>query len=96
MSDGVVEAVTGSLILAPNPCTTEPCLPGMTLAIQSDGRRLFLSSSGAFRTTTTAWAEAEIEPGAVVTVRGVVREGRDVAGRPYLAIEVSSLAPAEV
>jgi hypothetical protein len=59
-------------------------------------RRLFLTSSGAFRITTTAWAEAEIEPGAVVTVRGVVRERHDMAGRPYLAIEVSSLAPAEV
>ena len=95
VSDGVVVAITGSLILAPNPCTTEPCLPGMALAIHSDGRLLFLTSSGAFRTTTTAWAEAEIEPGAVVTVRGVVRERRDVAGRPYLTIEVSSLALAE-
>lgn len=96
MSDEGVEAVTGLLVLAPNPCTTTPCLPGMALAIQSEGRLIFLTSSGVFRTTTTAWAEADIEPGSVVSVRGVAQARSDVAGRPYLAIEVSWLALAEV
>jgi hypothetical protein len=89
------ETVTGSLILAPNPCTTEPCLPGLAYAIDADGRRVFVTTDGALRMHGHHWVEAELEPGSRVAGRGIVKERRDISGRPYLAIEVSSLAPAE-
>lgn len=93
--DEAAETVTGSLILAPNPCTTEPCLPGLAYAIEADGRHLFVTTDGALRMQGHRWAEADLEPGSRVAAHGIVRARQDIAGRPYLAIEVSSLSPAE-
>jgi len=95
VADEAAETVIGSLILTPNPCTTEPCLPGLAYAIDADGRRLFVTTDGALRMQGHHWAEAEPEPGSRVAAHGIVRARRDIAGRPYLAIEVSSLSPAE-
>jgi hypothetical protein len=95
VADEAAEQVTGLLILAPNPCTTEPCLPGLAYAIDADGRHLFVTTDGALRMQGHRWAEADLEPGSRVAAHGIVRERRDMAGRPYLEIEVSSLSPAE-
>ena len=95
MPDQAAETVTGSLTLAPNPCTTEPCLPGLAYAIDADGRLMFMTTDEALRMHGGEWLDVRLGPGSQVTVRGIVRERRDIVGRPYLAIEVTSVAPAE-
>jgi hypothetical protein len=93
MTDDVLTTITGKYMFLPNPCTTEPCLPGMAYALESSGQCFFLTMAG-------QWSDKVIERegwvpkmGDTVTVAGRVMQRRDVRGEPFLTIEVESLMP---
>lgn len=86
--------ITGTYVFLPNPCTTEPCLPGMAYAVRS-------ATQCAFLTTQGRWSDPETERqgwmprvGDTVTVVGRVAQRTDVRGQPFLTIEAESLRPA--
>jgi hypothetical protein len=84
--------ITGEYVLAPNPCTTFPCLPGMVYAVLSDEKYYYITLN-----QSLLWAEGEQiswkgytpKAGDRVTVIGEIEEKRDIKGKNFLQIEVT-------
>ena len=95
-------AHTGRLALVPNPCTTDPCLPGLAVALEQPGTPLLLARQGQWLTeadTPPGWSPAlglrlGDALGRVVTVTGAVSDRSDRLGAPYRLLEVVALSPA--
>lgn len=81
----------GPLVLAPNPCTTEPCLPGMALAIDVGGELCFVTHQGSWQADTGALGHPGLTVGQVVVANGTMKEITDVRGKVFRAIEVNSI-----
>ena len=93
IDDEVAMTITGKYVLLPNPCMTEPCLPGMAYALQASGREYFLTAAGRWSDRTVAWNGWTPDVGDTVTATGRVARRTDVRGNAFLTIEVESLAP---
>ena len=86
--------ITGEYVLAPNPCTTFPCLPGMVYSVLSDGKYYYITVN-----QSLLWAEGEkiswngYTPKVRdrVTVVGEMVEKRDIKGKNFFQIEVTKL-----
>jgi uncharacterized protein YdeI (BOF family) len=86
--------VTGECVLAPNPCTTFPCLPGMVYAVLSDGKYYYMTVD-----QSLLWAEGEqmswkgctLKVGDRVNVVGEMDEKLDINGKHFYQIEVKKL-----
>ncbi len=87
--------LTGQYAFIGNPCTTEPCLPGMAYAVQVAGTDYFITVEDRWFSENRAWEDYSPEVGDWVTVSGTLREKVDVFGKPYYTIEVLSLKPAK-
>lgn len=92
--DDSPQTITGTYVFLPNPCTTEPCLPGMAYAVRSATQCVFLTIAGRWSDTAVAWQGWTPQMGDTITVVGRVAQRTDVRGQPFLTIEVESLAPA--
>jgi hypothetical protein len=91
--DEATMTITGKYVFLPNPCATEPCLPGMAYAVESSEQFFFLTMAG-------RWSDKPIERvgwapelGDTVTVVGCVTQRRDIRGEPFHTIEVEALIP---
>jgi len=90
--DQAPKAITGTLALLPNPCTTKPCLPGMALAvIANDGVQYFLTKDGGFYMQDSGESKQMPAPGDRVVARGDVQEKLDITGHKFTTIEVTTL-----
>ncbi len=78
----------GTLVLVPNPCTTEPCLPGMALALDADGELLVLTQRGGWLPAGVSLPGRAPALGQRLRVRGELRQGRDIHGDPFLQLEL--------
>jgi hypothetical protein len=87
--------ITGRYVMVGNPCTTDPCLPGVIYAVGSDGTLYHLTVDGAWLWQPHIWDGYTPETGDLVTVTGYVTEAVDINGGTYLDLEVPSLVPAE-
>lgn len=81
----------GPLVLAPNPCVTRPCLPGMALAISVGGELCFITRQGALQFDTSALGSPGLTVGHVVVANGTMSEISDVHGEVFPAIEITSI-----
>ena len=86
-------AITGRYTLVPNPCTTEPCLPGMAYAVEAAGQCYFLTIAGRWSDQARSWKDWTPVPGDTVTVIGQVTRRSDIYGNPFLTVEADSLIP---
>lgn len=93
--DGEPQTITGTYVFVPNPCTTEPCLPGMAYAVRSATQCVFLTAGGRWLDTALEWQGWTPQVGAAVTVAGKVTQRTDVRGQPFLTMEVETLTPAQ-
>jgi hypothetical protein len=82
--------VRGRIGLLPNPCTTQPCLPGLALAIEGPAGRHFLTRGRAWVTDPGALAP-DLAPGDEVVVTGVEARRTDVHGQPFRTLDVESV-----
>ena len=87
------EAITGELRFVANPCTTEPCLPGMTFALLSAGETYYLTRAGAWVGETPEWEGYALTPGDRVTVTGDTTEKRDSHGAVFLELDAEAIRP---
>lgn len=86
--------LTGEYVLAPNPCTTFPCLPGVVYSVLSDGKYYYITVN-----QSLLWAEGEQiswkgyrpKAGDRVKVVGEIEEKRDINGKHFYQIEVKKL-----
>lgn len=84
--------VQGLLVLLPNPCTTQPCLPGLALAVRGDARDgqrglWYLQRGGGF-VTDPAEIPGRPQLGIPLRISGTLRPGRDVHGEVYQTLQV--------
>jgi hypothetical protein len=89
-----LSTTTGRYTYSGNPCTTDPCLPGMAYAVLVDEKPYYLTANGHFFIENRSWADYTPEPGDLVTVTGYLENKKDVFGKPFCTIEVISLRPA--
>jgi hypothetical protein len=84
--------LTGKLDLVPNPCTTQPCLPGLAFAVIVDDRvPYFLTRDGRFLMQNAADL---LSPGESVVAVGHVSDQKDVNNNAFKTLEFTSLTRA--
>ena len=83
--------VRGPLVLAPSPCTTRPCLPGMALAVDAGGELCFITRQGAVLFGTSALGSPGLAIGQAVVANGTMSEIPDVRGEVFRALEITSI-----
>ena len=86
--------IMGKYSCIPNPCDTDPCLPGVVWAvIDKDDTCFHLTMDGQWLwgCEETSWNECTPKDGDTVIVVGEVSEHMDTRGRSYYNIEVDSL-----
>lgn len=94
--DKTLTTLTGQYCLVGNPCTTEPCLPGMASAILAGGVYYFLRAHDRWISENSGdWDDYRPRAHDRVTVIGYTQKRKDVFGNPFYAIDVVSLKPAE-
>lgn len=93
MSGGVPAAdrVEGALVLVPNPCTTQPCLPGMALAVDTGDGPCFLTRQGTWLMDPGALGPPPVAIGDLVRVTGSVNQAVDVRGEAFRTVELGSV-----
>ena len=89
--DSPVITAQGPLVLAPNPCTTQPCLPGMALAIDVGNELCFITCQGSWQADISALGTPGLTVGQVVVAKGTRNDITDVRGEVFHAIEVNSI-----
>ena len=90
---GKKETLTGVYSYVANPCTTEPCLPGMVYAIMVDNECYYLTVNGHFFSENRSWKDYMPKPNEIVTVEGFLQERMDVFGDTYRIIKVLLVKP---
>ena len=78
-----------------NPCTTDPCLPGMAYAVLVKDKYYFLTVEDRWFSENRSWEGYMPGPGDPVIITGYLRKKIDVFGKPFNTIEVVSLQPAK-
>ncbi len=84
---------SGVLQLIPNPCLSEPCLPGQVYALQSNGISYILTVDGNWYPGTSAflWKDQQIQSGSKLMVNGILTKSIDLKKREYWLLEIESL-----
>lgn len=86
-----MDRVEGALVLTPNPCTTQPCLPGMALAVDTGDGPCFLTRKGTWLMDPSTLGPAAVAIGDMVRVTGSVNQAVDVRGEAFRMVEVDSV-----
>lgn len=89
-----VTIITGKYVLAPNPCTTLPCLPGMVYAVLVDDKYYYLTVNQSLlwvEWEQKSWEGYTPKAGDHVTVVGKIDEKRDIKGEIFYQLEVEIL-----
>jgi hypothetical protein len=93
--DESLSAITGRYSYIGNPCTTEPCLPGMAYAVVANDKYYYITIEDHWLSENRSWDGYMPELDDLVTVAGYLGEKKDVFGKPFYTIEVVSLQPAK-
>ena len=86
-----IETITGFYCYIENPCTTDPCLPGMACAVKVKEKYYYLTVNDLWFSENRSWAKYIPKLNDLVTVDGFVREKQDIFGNPFRTIEIVSL-----
>ena len=76
-----ITTVTGEYLLVGNPCTTDPCLPGLIYAVSAD-TVYYLTVEGTWLWWNRSWDGYTPEVGDWVRVTGYVSQRADIFGEP--------------
>ncbi len=84
--------IRGILTFQPLPCTTQPCLPGMAVAVTSDdGTDYLLVQKDNFYMPESDLAAALPAIGSTITARGMIVTKKDSNDTNYTTIELDEL-----
>jgi len=86
-----LSTITGRYCYVANPCTINPCLPGMAYAIFADGLYYYITVNGRWSSANRSWDDYEPQSNDSVAVTGHVRERKDAFGKLFYALEAVSL-----
>lgn len=84
------DALVGKIVLAANPCTKSPCLPGLVYAVETDTSVFIISidQKWQFSDNPLVINNDTIELNDSIMINGEVRRKKDVDGQEYREIEV--------
>lgn len=85
--------ITGEYTFVPNPCTTEPCLPGMIFALKVREVYYYLTLEGQWIWEAQSWNGFAPQVGQMVRVLGEINEAVNTAGHVFYNFEILSLKP---
>lgn len=88
-----LNTVTGRYSYIANPCTTDPCLPGLAYAVSANDTYYYLTIDGILLFENRSWGRYTPMPDDLVMVTGYLKEERDIFDRPFHIIEIVSLYP---
>ncbi|MCL2041227.1 MAG: T9SS type A sorting domain-containing protein [Bacteroidales bacterium] len=93
-----IVTISGETTSVPNPCHTEPCVPGLVYAIETDSINYIITLQGYWK-----WPDGPLvietysfDIGDPITVEGVVSVKQDIWGKDYTEIEVLSVIPVSI
>lgn len=87
--------IVGQYIFVPNPCTTQPCLPGMAYAIWADDILYFVKANDSFLEKTHTWDDFTPAVGDLLEATGYVHQEQDIAGQLFFTLEIVTVHRAE-
>jgi len=85
--------MTGEYAFVPNPCTSEPCLPGMIFALKVGKIYYYLTLDKQWIWEARSWNGFTPQVGQMVKATGEINEAINTAGRVYYNFEMKSLKP---
>lgn len=85
--------LSGRYAVVPEPCTTQPCLPGVAYAVESGGEVLIVTVGRQWSSLPHSWDGYEPRLGDRVTVTGEVTEMIDAKGQRHRLIEAGRVVP---
>lgn len=83
--------VTGRYSYIGNPCTTEPCLPGMAYAVLANDKYYYITVDDRWFSDNRSWDGYTPEPGDLVTITGYLQQKSDIFGKVFYTLEAVSL-----
>ena len=86
----------GRCTLAPNPCTTTPCLPGVAYALECEAALYYLTLAGRWSAQARSYAGYAAQLGDEIEVTGLVSRHTDIFGKPFYTVEVRSARPVSI
>ena len=94
-SDRETITIVGKYSLVGNPCTTDPCLPGIVSAVIANDKCYYLTVNGRWFWSgdTLSWEGYTPSEGDYVIVEGYLSEKIDIFNKSFYEIEVISLKP---
>jgi hypothetical protein len=91
-----IRTITGTYGYMGNPCTTEPCLPGMAYIISTIDKYYFITVDGFWLSENRNWDDYTPNLEDLITITGYVYENKkDAFGKLYNTIETISLVRAK-
>ena len=88
-----IQTITGYYSVVENPCTTRPCLPGLAYAVLANGKRYYITLNDRLLFENRSWANYTPNVNDLVSVKGYLRQKRDIYNQEYLTIETIELTP---
>lgn len=89
------KTLTGRYVYVGNPCTMDPCLPGMAYALQVGDRLYFITTDHRWFSENRGWNGYTPQPEDRVTITGYCGEKKDVYDNSFYTIECLSLTKAK-
>ena len=83
--------IQGRYVLIPNPCLTQPCLPGMAYALSAEEKNYFLTVNGRLFSENLRWKHYNPRLNDRITKSGYIRKRNDIFGTPFFLLETLSL-----
>lgn len=88
--------VVGEYLTLGNPCTTDPCLPCLVMAVRAYDTYYYLTMNGNWFWGEDPWDGYAPTEGDRVVVFGVVSKGETISGWTFHNLEVDWLKPARL
>ena len=85
--------LSGTLDLVPNPCLSDPCLPGQVYSLIYENKVYILTIDGnwIWGSDEFEWKKRQLTPGEKIVAEGPVSEHMDIKKNKYFQLEIKSL-----
>jgi hypothetical protein len=81
----------GKLVYLPSPCHTEPCLPGVVIALETEAENYIISIDSRWFTDEIVFDEERYGIEEMVEITGIVSLKQDINSIEYYEIQVTSI-----
>jgi hypothetical protein len=87
----ITTEIKGIYCLEPNPCLTQPCLPGMAGAVKTEKAICFLLKDGHFTDDGFSWEDVSPQQDDTLIIKGIPGTLTDINGKEFKVINMISV-----